>query len=404
MTRKLTASNVHTIKPPETGQLDVYDKTLPGFMLRVSASGTRSFAVMYRPKAGPRKGKLTRLTLGRLTDQFGLGEARQKARDIMHAVEHTDADPAHDNHSAPETFKAVAESFLKRHVEKRGLRTQGEIERQLERYVYPEWGDRPIAEIRRPDVAALLDEIEDNSGPTMADRVLATIRKLFNWHMTRDDEFVSPVVKGMARTRPAERKRDRVLSDDEIRAIWPHLSGPFGALVKTLLYTGQRLGKVSAMRWQDIEDGTWTLPTEPREKNNPGSLKLPQAALDIIAAQPRIVGSPYVFAGRGGKQMVGFSPLKRKLDKVVNEASDTDVPHWTLHDLRRSARSLMARAGVRPDHAERTLGHVIAGVQGTYDRYSYQPERAAALDKLAREIDRILDPQHAKVVPLRTPA
>jgi integrase len=208
----------------------------------------------------------------------------------------------------------------------------------------------------------------------------------------------------MARTKPAERKRRRFLSDDEIRSIWSQLEGPFGGLVKTLLLTGQRLGKVSTMRWQDIEDDIWTLPTEAREKNNPGSLKLSQAVLGIIREQPVIAGCPYVFPGRGGKQMRGFSPLKRKLDKIVNEARAKDgldpIPHWTLHDLRRTAKTIMGRAGVRPDISERTLGHIIPGVEGVYDRHAYSEEKGAALVALARTVELILNPPKGNVVSL----
>lgn len=395
MKKKLTAANVYSIPAPDKAQIDVYDSTLPGFLLRVSASGARSFAVMYRPKSGPRKGKLTRMTLGRLTKEFGLGDAREKARGIMHDVEHKGADPAHDSEAQPVMFREVAQNFIKRHVDKHGLRSKGEIERQLDRYVYPAWGDRAFTSITRRDVAALLDDIEDNSGATQADRVLATIRKICNWYQTRDDDYISPVVKGMARTKPAERKRKRVLSDDEIRAIWPHLSGTFGALVKTLLLTGQRLGKVSTMRRQDIEDNTWTIPAEPREKNNPGRLKLPAMVLDIINAQPRIVGCDYVFAGRRKGPFAGFSPLKRKLDKAC------PLPHWTLHDLRRTAKTLMQRGGTRPDISERVLGHVIPGVEGVYDRHEYDDEKAAALEALEATIGLILDPPDDNIVEFR---
>jgi integrase len=204
--------------------------------------------------------------------------------------------------------------------------------------------------------------------------VLATLSKLFNWYASRSDDFTSPVVKGMRRSAPAERARDRVLSHDEIKALWPVLgeSGRFGAFVKVLLLTGQRRAKVAEMRWQDIaEDGMWTLPTEAREKNNPGALKLPDAVLDIIRAQMPIDGNPYVFpAARGDGPLSGFAKFKAAIDAKAK------LPSWVLHDLRRTARSLMAEAGVRPDLAERVLGHAIAGVEGVYDRHTYTEERA----------------------------
>lgn len=384
---------------PEGRKYSVRVKNQPGLYVRVGTSGAKSFAAVARDPAGCQ----IWATIGGA--ELSIDEASGKARDAIKRIKA--GKPAIElPPERPDTFKAVAENFIKRYVEKRGLRSQGEIERQLKTYVYPRWGKKPFPEITRRDVAKLLDEVEDNNGATTADRVLATIRKICNWHETRDNDYISPVVRGMARTRPAERKRNRVLSDDEIRAVWPNLEGTFGALVKTLLLTGQRREKVATMKWEDIADGVWTLPTEAREKNNPGSLKLPQTALDIIEAQPTIKGCPYVFAGRGAGAFAGFSPSKRKLDAAIMKARrEVDpkaeaMPHWQLHDLRRMAKTLMARAGVRPDISERTLGHVITGVEGVYDLHDYSDEKADALARLAALIDVILNPPKDNVVVL----
>ena len=109
-------------------------------------------------------------------------------------------------------------------------------------------------------------------------------------------------------------------------------------------------------------------------------------ALDIIGTQPRVGENPFVFAGRGDGHFNGMSKAKVAFDEA------TGLEAWTIHDLRRTARSLMARAGVRPDVAERVLGHVIAGVEGVYDRHSYRDEKADALARLATMINSILDP------------
>ena len=149
------------------------------------------------------------------------------------------------------------------------------------------------------------------------------------------------------------------------------------------------------MRWEDLEDGIWTIPVEePREKVNAGALELPKLALDIIDAQPNVEGNPYVFAGRGKKAFNSFSDGKEDLHAAA------PIAPWVIHDLRRTARSLMARAGVRPDIAERTLGHVIAGVEGVYDRHGYIDEKAEALAALAALVERILQGQSDNVVPI----
>ena len=199
----------------------------------------------------------------------------------------------------------------------------------------------------------------------------------------------------MRRTNPKARARSRILEDDELRALWAaaEANRVFGALVRVALLTGQRREKIISMRWEDIVDGEWRVPASDREKNTTGAIVLPQAALDIINAQPRFASNPYVFAGIGGNPIGGTSYRKAKLDKQAEGFG------WTLHDLRRTARSLMSRAGVRPDIAERVLGHTIRGVEGVYDRYSYREEKAHALRALAALVDSIANPPGGKVVP-----
>jgi integrase len=206
----------------------------------------------------------------------------------------------------------------------------------------------------------------------------------------------------MRRTSPKERQRSRILDDAELRKIWrvAEENGTFGAFVRLLLLTAQRRRKVAAMRWGDITvDGTWTIPVEEREKGTAGELVLPPAALDIIRAQPRLGDNPYILAGRGNGPINAFSKPKRLFDGKLE-----DVAPWTLHDLRRSARSLMSRAGIRPDVAERVLGHAIEGVEGVYDRHSYAAEKADALKRLAALIASIVRPPAGKVHRLRAGA
>jgi len=164
-----------------------------------------------------------------------------------------------------------------------------------------------------------------------------------------------------------------------------------------LLLTTQRLDKVLTMAWADIDaDGVWRIPTvSKREKPHGGELKLPQLARDLLAAIPVLEGNPFVFAGRGQGHSNGHSKNKARLDKA------SGVTDWVVHDLRRTGRSLLSRASVRPDIAERTLGHVQPGVANIYDRHTYSDEKAAALAKLAALIERIAHPSSAQVVKLR---
>lgn len=294
----------------------------------------------------------------------------------------------HSRWGEPESFQTVAENWLKRHVQQKGLRSESEIRRVLDKQIFPAWADREFTSIRRGDVAKLLDDIEDNHGPVAADSALAHLSRIFNWYVARREDYVSPVVKGMRRTNPRERARDRILSDDEIHTVWKaaEANGTYGALVQLLLLTGQRRAKVATIRWGDIsEDGIWTIPAEDRERGNAVELALPDSALAIIKAQPRFASVPFVFAGRSGKHFSGFSKAKESFDAKLPE-----MKTWTLHDLRRTARSLMSRAGVFPHIAERVLGHAISGVEGIYDRHAYMAEKAQALKMLAGLIENIL--------------
>jgi integrase len=161
----------------------------------------------------------------------------------------------------------------------------------------------------------------------------------------------------------------------------------YGGIVRMLLLTAQRLDKVASMRWEDLKGDVWTIRTEDREKGNAGELVLPGLAMEVIKARKPAEG--FVFPSRGGSRLGGWNKYKRKLDR------DSGVTSWVLHDLRRTARSLMSRAGVSPDHAERVLGHAIPGIKGVYDVHEYRDEKAHALEALASLLN-TLAPAHSK--------
>jgi integrase len=297
----------------------------------------------------------------------------------------------------PASFEHFAEQWLARHVRAKGLRSEGKVTRLLKARVFPAWKDRPFLSIRRSDVAALLDRVEDEHGAKQADYVLSAVRGIMNWFATRHDDYMPPLVRGMRRTDPKARQRARILDDDELSSVWAAAegSGTFGAMVRIALLTAQRREKVATMRWADLSpEGEWAIPVEPREKGNAGSLCLPEAALSVIDALPRFGDNPYVFAGRGAGHFSGFSKGKATLDARIARARQEQglpaLPQWQFHDLRRTARSLMSRAQVRSDVAERIMGHAIPGVEGVYDRHSYRAEKTEALSRLANLIARIV--------------
>lgn len=402
---ELTDRRLRNLRPAANRQrYEIADTHIVGLRVRVGdgaddrgKASAVSFVLIarYPPSSNP-----TRRTLG-TWPAMGLAEARERAK-AWKATIARGIDPKVEVARAraraglvDRRFDAVADLFLQRHVHAKGLITAKEIASAIAA-VRPIFGALDVAEIKRRDLAAVLDDIEARRGSRASDKTLGILSKLFNWWAIRDDEFVSPIVRGMRRVSAKESARDRILADDETAALWRVTArlGAMGACCRLMLLTGQRRAKVAAMRWQDIDhDGTWSIPIERREKANARELRLPQLARDIIDAQIRVAGNPHVFAGRnGGSHLNGWSAARRVVDRNLADELQRPVAPWVFHDLRRTAKSLMARAGVRPDISERVLGHAIAGVEGVYDRHMYRAEKAEALEKLAALVERLIDP------------
>jgi len=202
----------------------------------------------------------------------------------------------------------------------------------------------------------------------------------------------------MGRIRPKERARKRVLSDEELRKVWitaKKCADAFGAYVRFLLLTASRRDEARALVWTEINNAVWTLPARRNKTKQELVRPLSKPAFQVLESLPRIEGCDFVFPGTRGKAINSLSLYKRKLDKT------SGVSGWTLHDLRRTARSLMSRAGVNGEHAERCLGHSVGGlVRETYDRHEYLAEKRHAFEALAAQIERIVNPVE-NVVPMR---
>jgi integrase len=385
---KLTAITVEKLKPAARRR-EIADEGCRGLYVIVQPSGHRSYAVRYRADGKPRK-----LTLA---PGITLGEARAAAAAAMRDVE-KGIDPSAVKRretterkeaealAATNTVRAITENYWKR--EGKRLRSLHWQQLVLKRHVFPEIGNMPIGEVRRSRIVALLDKVEDGSGPPMADMVLSLVRPIFLWHSQRNEDYTSPIIKGMGRLK-GDNRRARILDDDELRRVWltaEQQNDTFAAFVRFLLLTGSRRDEARELTFDEIRDGVWLLPPARNKTKLELVRPLSAAAMAIIESRPRIAGSPYVFTSTGDRPFSGLSRDKRAFDVACG------VTGWWFHDLRRTARSLMSKAGVPSDHAERVLGHVIGGVRGTYDRYSYQEEKRVAYEKLAALIERIVRP------------
>jgi integrase len=405
LTKSLLDKTRATCKPGQ--RIDMLDTESRGLTARVTAQGV-TFTLTYRDAAGD----LVRHKLGKDID---VAVARRLATVTKGEIA-GGADPAREKRLAKLKAQAskansvgeVVKEFLTDYVRgRKNLRSADEIERVFNVYVLPRWKDIPTAEITRVDVKNLIARVATENGEVMADRVLAWVRKCFNHHAANSNDFVTPIVRGMNRTSTAERARKRVLTPDEIKAIWdacPKLDTPaFGELVRFLLLTGQRRDEACEMRRGEVVGSEWTIPASRYKTKRDHVVPLSDDAKAILDALPvhLIDGqeSPLVFTVTGKAPLSNFARHKRQLDKLSGVGGDEGTPgHWTLHDLRRTAKTLMTGNGVPHFNADRVLGHVIPGVGGTYDRHTYQAEKTAALKTLAATIRGILNPAPDNII------
>jgi integrase len=408
--KRLTAAMVERIAPPPKGQIEYWDKNMPGFGLRVSYKGGKSWVLMTRVQ-----GKLTRLTLGEwptvtLADAHAAAvtakrqakagvDPRQVARERQ-----TEAEEARQL-----TFGVLADQFIERYAKpKLRDRTIGGYKAALKGSLTAAWEDKPIASITRRDVIALLDGLEAEGKHAAAKLALAYLRKFFGWCTERDAISEAPTYR--IRLNGSLKPRERALSLDELQTVWAaaeKVGGTGGALVKTLILTGQRRYETSMMCWRDLsglENGTalWSIPGGVTKNHRLHDVPLaPEAvtvirSLPIITAKSDIVGGKdgLVFTTTGTSPWSGFSKLKRQIDeqiaKQVNEHGSEPMAPWTMHDLRRSLVTGMNDRGLAPPHIiEAIVNHISGhrgGIAGIYNRAIYMDERRRALEAWARLI------------------
>jgi integrase len=368
--RPLTDRAIRAIKPAQPGKRTiVWDALVPGLGLRVTDRGAKSFVLVRRWPGSPHPAIRKLGTYGAIT----LEAARKKAQ-AWHGQLAEGRDP---RATQANTFQLVASEYFARKA--KDHRSRAWSEAVMVRLVYPSLGTRPIDAITRSELVRLLDRIEDERGPIMANRALGIISRAMNWHASRSDSFRSPIVRGMARG--AEQARSRILSDDELRAIWLACDGGgFGAMLRFILLTATRRNEARFAAWSEIDGDDWLIPAARYKTKVDHLIPLSAAAKAVVDGLPK--AGPLLFG-----TLPDTSHPKAMLDRR------SGVGGWTIHDCRRTSRSLMSRASISADIAERCLGHVIPGMRGIYDRHEYRQEKAHAFEALAALIERIVHPQ-----------
>jgi len=359
------------LKPAASGQIDVWDELLLGFGVRVGTTGRKSFFVGTRIN-----GRYKRITLKPPYDLLSLADARVKAKAIMSDAHAGIGPELRKKREEKGTFGAVAKSFMQDYA--KNHRTRDEMQRIIDRYL-AEWHERQISEITRGEIKELL-RVKARTAPIMANRIKALVSKIFTWALKEEIIEASPALSlDPPGGSEKDRERTRTLSADEIRLVWnsfDKLGYPWGPLFKMLIITGQRCGEVGGMKRSEITDDGWHVPNE-RAKSGRGHLiPLSSLAREILDEVPEI--GELVFRTRLGS----WSWAKERVD--------AKIPHWRLHDLRRTFATQLRSLGVDRVVVSKLLNHAEAGVTKIYDRYAADPEKAAAMDRWANRLREIL--------------
>lgn len=415
----------------------LWDSRVDGLGLRLTDKGVKAFVIMTRVK-----GEVWLKTLGNYP-HMSLKEGRIQAGLLLSRIR-AGEDPRSEEKAAEEEKKASAQSSIevytvrnavagyeKAHISRLKPRSQLEARRPLEKVLLTRWPEKALSDVTKADIRAALSEIVEAGNPVAANRTLANLKAFFNWCLSEDRLTVNPCV-GIREPGGAETSRDRVLSDDEIRTLWPIMEEtgyPFGCLAQFLLVTAQRRDEGSNLRWSEIADldgsnPVWTIPASKNKGGRLHEVPLSPLAVRLLKSLPRIAiefredGSPvlseYAFTTTGKTPISGFSGGKERLEEItVREFArialetgkvPSPLERWTIHDMRRTAASGMARDDIPPHVVSRVLNHSpgkAEGITAVYNRHGYLREKRHALEGWAAKLDTLIHPVAANVVRLR---
>jgi integrase len=385
MRKNLTDRYLQSLRPPETGRLEIVDTGASGLVLRVTAKGIKSWAIRYTPKGADQQ----RASYGTYPAVL-LAAARQRARDIgaaaakgidLPATEERERDEQRRVDKRPHTVGDLVDEYVERYC-KPNQRKWTLTARMFDSHVKPAIGRKPLAELRRADIVELLDDLQNEKGlRAQVNRVRSQVLAALNWGIDR--EYLDTNPAAAIKKRKIEASRDRVLTDDELRAIWRAADGlpdPSRSLVKAWILTGQRRDEVRCMAWSEVDmsRAVWTLPAARNKGKREHEIPLAPAMVALLDALRR--RDLPVFTTDGTKPYAGQKRLKAILDR------ESGVAGWTFHDLRRTASTGMAALHVPQDTIDRVLNHAKGTLAGTYNRHQYADEKRRALEAWAERV------------------
>ena len=392
LAQKLTVTLVSNA-PITSKDYVIMDTEVGGFALKVTAQGHKSYSYQYRLRG---RGHTTRrFKIGDASERFPPHKARIQAEALRVKVRQgidPQAERRKQSHerlrSAAQTFGKLINDYYEQRLKQNrcGLKVKRTMERDFKNLL-----PRPVNEIERADISAIVHKIYDRGAEYSANRSLSFIKTFFRWSMSCGYVQGDPT-SGMQKPFSGETARDRVLSPVEIKALWnefTQLGRPFGDAHKVLLQTAQRRDEVSRMRWEDLdfENSLWTIPRDFTKNKQPHQVPLTTELLAIIRAQPRL--GPFVFTSTGAAPISGWSKAKRQIDNSLKLKKKT-ISNWRIHDLRRTVASNLGDLGYNDSHIGLLLNHQNRGVTAIYNRSTHMMQKKEMLEKWQLSLCRVL--------------
>jgi integrase len=386
MRLRLTESVVRKLRSPLRGRLVIFDEQQPGLMLRVTPNGVRTFAVWFRRRNGSKE----TLTLGKLGD-LSVTSARTLAKqtrfEVMAGAPLSAAKRKQPALYGDVTVAEAVQRYGTAYLERQGLRTTEDIKRRLNKEVVEIWGKRPLRDIERSDVHALLDGIIDRGAPKSANGTLALLRGFLNWAVSRELINANPC-SGIRRPIRTS-SRTRVLREEELRRIWRATSrvatsaDAFHVIVKLLILTAARRTEVAGMSWPEIHFGkeVWSLPPERSKNRREHILPLCDEVLTTLSQWRAIQNSDGLLFPSRRTPDRHFSGYGKCLSRLRAQSGTAD---WGLHDLRRTCATWLEERGTAPHVVSKILNHTMPGVGAVYMRADHQVTMRQALENWER--------------------
>ncbi len=368
----LTEVQIKALQAPKKGEKIYPDKSLPGFGVRVTSTGVKSFILTHGRTR-------SRETIGR-TGMVSLAEARAEAKRRL--AEYT----LGKQRPQTKSWRAAVDEYLEAVKAKNRESTFKSYDRHLRKHF--RFGETRMEDVTPQTIQRALDKLNDRQAERH--HAFTSLRAFIRWAHRRHYVDRNPMER--MRAPRGSRARDRVLSNEELAKVWNACGeDTFAVIVKLLILTGQRVGEISKLRHDMVGERSLTLPAWLTKNGRAHTIPLPEAAAELLRGrQTAPDGRFFPAKGKSREPFSGWSKSKAALDKR------STVTDWTIHDLRRTFASGLASLGVALPVIEKLLNHIsgsFGGIVGVYQRYDFMPEMRAAIEKWEAHVIKLASPE-----------